>query len=85
MAVVRDDVEADIPLLEEGLDEILTTLGNRLVEQRAEHREVIRQLNDTASSCLQVGLSHIFEVLESYCLENLNAYELLRIPYSAHA
>lgn len=83
MAAVRDNVEADIPLLEEGLDEILTTLGNRLVEQRAEHREVIRQLNDTASSCLQVGLSHIFEVLESYCLENLKAYELLRIPYSA--
>ncbi|KAK4264679.1 hypothetical protein QN277_025821 [Acacia crassicarpa] len=82
MAAMRDDVESAVPLLE-GFDESLTVLGKRLSEQIAKHRELIRQVNDTASSCLQVGLSHIFEVLECFCLENLKAYELLRLPNGA--
>ncbi|XP_028770438.1 uncharacterized protein LOC114727834 isoform X1 [Neltuma alba] len=82
MAALRDGEEAEVPLLE-GFDESLTVLGKILVEQRAKHREVIRQVNDTASCCLQVGLSHIFEALESYCSENLTAYELLRLPNAA--
>ncbi|XP_054807837.1 uncharacterized protein LOC129310037 isoform X3 [Prosopis cineraria] len=82
MAALEDDVEAEVPLLE-GFDESLKLLGKRLLEQRARHTEVIRQVNDTASSCLQVGLSPIFEVLECYCFEHLKAYELLRLPNAA--
>lgn len=72
-------VDVDVPLLG-GLDESLTTSRKRLIEQKARHQEVIRQVNDAASSCIQVGLSPIFEVLESYCLENLKVYEQLRLP-----
>lgn len=82
MPALEDDVEAEVPLLE-GFDESLKLLGKRLLEQRARHTEVIRQVNDTASSCLQAGLSPIFEVLECYCFEHLKAYELLRLPNAA--
>ncbi|KAI9114353.1 hypothetical protein K1719_014581 [Acacia pycnantha] len=83
MAAMRDDVEGEVVPLLEGFDETLTVLGKRLAEQIAKHRELIRQVNNTASSCLQLGLPHIFEVLESFCLENLKAYELLRLPNGA--
>ncbi|KAK6238295.1 hypothetical protein QUC31_003764 [Theobroma cacao] len=61
-----------------GLDIDLVSMNKRLEEQKARHEEVVRQLNDAASSCLQDGLVPIFEALEKFCWENLKAYEQIR-------
>lgn len=71
--------EAEVPLLI-APDENLATSRKRLVEQRKRHQEVIKHVNDVASSCLQKGLPPIFEALGSFCLENLKIYEQLRLP-----
>ncbi|XP_021275312.1 uncharacterized protein LOC110410061 isoform X2 [Herrania umbratica] len=61
-----------------GLDVDLVSMNKRLEEQKARHEEVVRQLNDAASSCLQDGLVPIFEALEKFCWENLKAYKQIR-------
>ncbi|OMP01151.1 hypothetical protein COLO4_12109 [Corchorus olitorius] len=62
----------------DGSDNDLVMMNNRLEEQKARHRAIVRQLNDAASNCLQVGLVPIFETLEKFCLENLKAYKQIR-------
>ena len=51
-----------------------------LDEQKATHQEAIKLANDAASDCLRSSLPPVFETLESFCLENLKAYEKIRIP-----
>ncbi|KAF9681835.1 hypothetical protein SADUNF_Sadunf05G0043900 [Salix dunnii] len=51
-----------------------------LDEQKATHQEAIKLANDAASDCLRGSLPPVFETLESFCLENLKAYEKIRIP-----
>ncbi|KAG5245119.1 nitrate regulatory gene2 protein [Salix suchowensis] len=51
-----------------------------LDEQKAAHQEAIKLANDAASDCLRSSLPPVFETLESFCLENLKAYEKIRIP-----
>ena len=75
----EDFMEAEVPLLRVS-DEKLATSRERLVEEKKRHKQVIKHVNDLASSCFQEGLSPIFEALGSFCLENLKIYEQLRLP-----
>lgn len=75
----EDFEEDEIPLLR-GSDENLATSRQRLVEHRKRHQEVIKHVNDTASCCLQEGLTPIFYALWNFSLENLKIYEQLRVP-----
>ncbi|KAJ4849466.1 hypothetical protein Tsubulata_051059 [Turnera subulata] len=50
-----------------------------LNQQKAAHEAAFKLVNDAASRCLTTGLSPIFEVLESFCLENVEAYEKIRL------
>ncbi|CAL0305261.1 unnamed protein product [Lupinus luteus] len=70
--------EDEVPLLRES-GENIGTLRKTLVEQKKRHKQVIRHVNDIASSCLQKGLPPIFETLGNFCLENLKIYEQLRL------
>ncbi|KAE9604185.1 hypothetical protein Lalb_Chr11g0068631 [Lupinus albus] len=70
--------EDEVPLLRES-GEIIGILRKTLVEQKKRHKQVIRHVNDIASSCLQKGLPPIFEALGNFCLENLKIYEQLRL------
>lgn len=57
----------------------LETMKKRLEEERAKHHEIVKQVQDFATSSLQQGLAPVFEALGSYTLETLKAYEELRI------
>ncbi|KAF7840153.1 nitrate regulatory gene2 protein [Senna tora] len=56
------DVEDEVSLVGGIDDEGLASSRKILVEERARHREIIREVNDAASSCLFVGLCPIFEL-----------------------
>ncbi|KAJ7957070.1 Protein of unknown function (DUF630 and DUF632) [Quillaja saponaria] len=79
MEALWGPTEAELELLG-GFDEILVPVRKRLIEQKARHEDAIREVNDASSSCLQAGLCPVFEALEGFCLETLNAYEQLRVP-----
>jgi len=73
--------EDDIPLLKAS-DKRLETSRLRLIEARKRQKQVIKDVNDIASSCLQEGLAPIFDALWRFSLENLKVYEQLRLPNS---
>lgn len=60
--------------------DVIVAMQEMLDEQKATHQEAIKLANDAASDCLRVSLPPVFETLESFCLENLKAYEKIRIP-----
>ncbi|KAJ6995625.1 hypothetical protein NC653_012465 [Populus alba x Populus x berolinensis] len=60
--------------------DVIVAMQEMLDEQKATHQEAIKLANDAASDCLGISLPPVFETLESFCLENLNAYEKIRIP-----
>ncbi|XP_021900290.1 uncharacterized protein LOC110816419 [Carica papaya] len=66
-------------LLADEVSEETISMIKRLDEQKARHEEAVKQVNDAASGCLQWCVAPIFEALESFCLQNLNAYEQIRI------
>lgn len=58
----------------------LDSLKKRLEEETAKHQEIIKHVQEAASSSLQTGLVPIFEALGDFTSEALKAYEELRIP-----
>lgn len=78
MKASEDFDEADIPLLNPS-DRKFKTSRLRLIEGKKRHKQVIKEVNDVASSCLQEGLTPIFEALWMFSLENLKIYEQIRL------
>ncbi|CAK7354676.1 unnamed protein product [Dovyalis caffra] len=60
--------------------DVIVAMQEMLDEQKSTHQEAIKLANDAASECLTKGLPPVFETLKSFCLENLKAYEKIRIP-----
>lgn len=57
----------------------LDSMRKRLYEERARHKETIKQVHDEASSGIQAGLVPIFEALEKFTSEALKAHEQVRL------
>lgn len=57
----------------------LDTVGKRLAEEKARHRDAVKIVHDAASSSVQGGLVPIFKALESFSLEVLKAHEQVRL------
>ncbi|OIV98106.1 hypothetical protein TanjilG_25971 [Lupinus angustifolius] len=74
--------EDEVPLLRES-GENIGILRKTLIEQKKRHKQVIRHVNDIASSCLQKGLPPIFEAMGNFCLENMKIYEQLTFQNTA--
>lgn len=79
MKATDDFEENEIPLLRVSNDNLAVS-RLRLIEERKKHQQFVKHVNDAASSCLQEGLTPIFEALLSFSLENLNIYEQLKFP-----
>ncbi|KAJ1262993.1 hypothetical protein BS78_09G150100 [Paspalum vaginatum] len=58
----------------------LDTLHRRLDEQRTQHEETLKQIQEASATDLKAGLAPIFEALESFTQETLKGYENVRIP-----
>lgn len=71
--------ESSVPLLGERNGGLIS-MRKKFDEQKARHEEAVKVVNDAASNCLRMGLLPVFETLESFCLENLKAYEKVRLP-----
>lgn len=70
----------DASVCDEHVRIALDSLKKRLEEERAKHQEIIKHVQEAASSSLQTGLVPIFDALGDYTTETLKAYEQLRIP-----
>ncbi|XP_020963628.1 uncharacterized protein LOC107607816 [Arachis ipaensis] len=57
----------------------LDSMKKRLHEERARHKEAIKQARDAASNSLQAGLIPIFKTLESFTSEVVKAHEQVRL------
>ncbi|XP_057727109.1 protein ROLLING AND ERECT LEAF 2-like [Arachis stenosperma] len=57
----------------------LDSMKKRLHEERAKHKEAIKQARDAASNSLQAGLIPIFKTLESFTSEVVKAHEQVRL------
>ncbi|XP_010268975.1 PREDICTED: uncharacterized protein LOC104605784 [Nelumbo nucifera] len=57
----------------------LDSIRKRLEEERARHNETIKQVQKAASNSLQSGLLPIFEALERFSSDTLEAYKRIRI------
>ncbi|ONK76293.1 uncharacterized protein A4U43_C03F26090 [Asparagus officinalis] len=58
----------------------LDSMKKRLEEEKVKHLEIMKHVQEVASSSLQTGLIPIFEALGNYSTETLRGYEALRIP-----
>ncbi|XP_043720495.1 protein ALTERED PHOSPHATE STARVATION RESPONSE 1-like [Telopea speciosissima] len=56
----------------------LDSMRKRLEEERARHKETIKEVHNAASSSLQAGLIPIFEALGNFVAETLKVYEQVR-------
>ncbi|KAL5098678.1 hypothetical protein RYX36_003005 [Vicia faba] len=82
MKASEDFEDDEIPLLKV-YDNTLVNSRLRLIEERNKHRQIVKHVNDVASSCFQEGLTPIFEALWRFSLENVKVYELLRVSQSS--
>ncbi|XP_040998689.1 LOW QUALITY PROTEIN: nitrate regulatory gene2 protein-like [Juglans microcarpa x Juglans regia] len=57
----------------------LDSMRKRLYEERARHKETVKQVHDEASNGIQAGLVPIFEALEKFTSEALKAHEQVRL------
>ncbi|KAF8405707.1 hypothetical protein HHK36_007784 [Tetracentron sinense] len=57
----------------------LDSMREKLHEERAKHKETVKQVHEAASRSLQAGLIPIFEDLCNFTSETLKAYEQVRI------
>ncbi|XP_077214257.1 uncharacterized protein LOC143849088 [Tasmannia lanceolata] len=55
------------------------SMKNRLDEERAKHKETIKQVHEAVSGSLEMGLIPIFEAMENFTSQTLKAYEEVRI------
>ncbi|KAK9167536.1 hypothetical protein Scep_002727 [Stephania cephalantha] len=53
-------------------------MRKRMEEERTKYKETVKRVNETASNSLQAGLIPIFEALENFTSETLQAYEHVR-------
>jgi hypothetical protein len=70
--------EDEIPLLNVSVENLAIS-RLRLIEERKKYQQVVKHVNDIASSCFQEGLTPIFEALWKFSMENLKIYEQLRV------
>ncbi|PKU65325.1 nitrate regulatory gene2 protein [Dendrobium catenatum] len=70
----------DITDLNSGHMMRLDLMRKRLNEEKAKHREAMKQIQEVASCSLKTGLIPIFEALENYSSETLKCYNELRVP-----
>ncbi|KAK9096081.1 hypothetical protein Sjap_021578 [Stephania japonica] len=57
----------------------LDSMRKRMDEERTKYKETVKRVNETASNSLQAGLIPIFEALENFTSETLEAYERVRL------
>lgn len=58
----------------------LELMGRRVDEERTKHLEIVKQIQEAASTSLKTGLLPVFEALRDYTSETVKAYEMVRIP-----
>ncbi|GAU19552.1 hypothetical protein TSUD_303650 [Trifolium subterraneum] len=78
MKASADFDEDEIPVLNVSVENLAVS-RLRLIGEKRKHQQIVKHVNDIASTCFQEGLTPIFEALWKFSMENLKIYEQLRV------